>query len=294
MKMNKLILALIIFASCGGGGSSQAQPCGDVDCPIGIKMVHINSELNFNLIDSEKIMNEAINFLNTNTTLTFNYVGAISMEDLNPETATLENFLNNKKRFRDYETFFWDNPNVGGNYKNREFTMIIDRPLIDSNGIRYTAGRAKICALYERGSIGVSYVTPLANPRPTSASYKRPFSELFNRAVTVTAHEIGHLSGAYHKDSCPFCIMHPSGGHDAFAEVNTFKVSEESNNEMEVCVRRETRRAIISCRDRTNKRRKLRRCKKRKGVRHVRLKDVKFVGVRSLEPSNTASDLFGD
>jgi len=272
--MNKTITTILLAStiwSCGG--SSSASPCNGKECAVGVKLVHIQNERAFEFIEAEEIVRLAIEFLNANTTLDLVYKGGESIADPFPGTATLENFRGSKERFVKLRTYL-DKNNIGGNAKNRELTVVIDQPLVDNNGIIYTAGRANICSLYQNSLIGITYATPFTNNYPSAGSYGRSKEEMLIRSANTTAHEIGHQLGALHKDcEDDLCIMRSSRTkfiHDGLNGL--FYVFSESNNEMEVCTRRETRRKVLTCRTKLNRRR----CKKRARIRNIRLRDVRF------------------
>lgn len=270
--MNKTILTILLTLtiwSCGGGGSSSASPCSGKECAIGIKMIHIDSELSFDYLTAELIVRESIRYLNENTTTQFVYKGGSVMPDPDPSSATLDTFLKGNARLKMFEHILYKNPGIGGNYKARELTIIIDRPLLDGD-IVYTAGEARICALYQRGSAGVSYIAPKTNSHATASSKDRTLQEMINRGIDVTAHEIGHLAGARHRN-CFMCLMNEVSANP-FGDINQTVVSEETNREIEVCTRRETRRKVLTCRAKLNRRR----CKKRARIKNIRLRDVKF------------------
>jgi hypothetical protein len=285
--MKYLLLCFLFLIGCGG--SSSGQPCNGKECAVGVRLVHIQSEKSFNYQDAEKIVALAIEFLNANTTLDLVYKGGESIADPFPGTATLENWLKGSVRFNKLRLFLSRN-NIGSNFKKREITIIIDQPLVDENGVIYTAGRSNICNLYKRGLISLTYATPFTNNDPNAGSYGRTKEEMIVRSANTTTHEIAHGLGARHKE-CEdlLCIMLPystSLVHEGL--LGLFYVLPETNRETEVCTRRETRREILFCRRNTMTRKQLRNCKRKRKIKNIRLRDVKFKEnqFRSIEHDN--------
>lgn len=302
--MNKLIIVIILsvltICSCGSGSSDvKAQSCGDKDCKIKIHMVHVAGNKSFDFITAEKMTRKAIDFLNSNTTIEIEYSTGVSVPDPRPDTGNINEFGTRNERYHVLRDFFIDNRSIGGNWKKRELTVIVDKPLFNSDGEIYTAGRADICAIYNKFGIAVSYVTPFTNSNPASSSYNRSFEEMFNRGSNIIAHEIGHNLGADHESSnCNFCIMNGNGRPDFHSDIMNFFVSENSNNDMEKCLRRNLRRQILLCERKTLfniKRRK--RCKRKFNLQGIRKRDVAYKGefqtIRQLQ-NNDHGEIFGD
>lgn len=276
--MKNIILTILVTStiwSCGGG-SSDAQPCGKADCPVTIKMIHIQNEKNFNYYESAKIVHRAIEFINTNTEIKLIYNTSESIADPFPDFYNLRDFYKFESRYKKLERFLYDN-RLLGRFNKRELTVIIDRPLEDDDGVIYTAGRAFICAMYQP-KIALAHVTYQTNNKTSSGSYNKTYEQMFNRAVNLVSHEILHNLGAEHYEigDCPECIMPPSFLQDVHLDPKFFIASMQTVNSANKCVKRETRRAIVTCRRKTKSRKHLRRCKARKRVRRIRLRDVKF------------------
>ena len=143
----------------------------------------------------------------------------------------------------------------------------------------------------------MTHATPFTNSFLTSGSFDRTPEEMFNRSANITAHEILHNLGAphYEANDCTDCIMTISFRQDIHLEPSNFITSAQTINTTEICVRRQTRRAIVTCRRKDLSRRRFIRCKRRKRVRNIRLRDVKFKENRVREFSVEHScNLLGD
>lgn len=295
------IILCIALASCGGGsGGAEAQPCGTKDCPVKIHMVHIQGRRSFDFATSEKMVRNAINFLNQNTTIQVEYASAVSIPDPRPNTGHLKDFGTKDERFYVLRNHFVDNRSIGGNYRKRELTVVVDKPLFNDDDVMYTAGRGHICALYEKYSLAVSYVSPYTNKYPSAGSYGKSFEEMFNRGSNIIAHEIGHNLGADHESAdCNLCIMNGNRTSEFHNDIMNFLVTGNSVNDMEKCIRRQTRGQLLACQSRTiSNRKRRRRCKTRFGIRNIRKKDVAYRGTfgtsRMLENDNVVGEIFGD
>ena len=291
-----LITILITMLSCGGGGGgADAQPCGAKECPVKIHMVHIEGFKSFDFLTAEEMVRNAINFLNQNTTIQVEYASGVSIADPLPETGNVKDFGTKDERFIILRNYFIDNRSIGGDFRKRELTVVVDKPLFDDDNVAWTAGRAHICALYAKYSLAVSYVTPFTNPNPEAISFNRTFEEMFNRGSNIIAHEIGHNLGADHESAtCQLCIMNGTSRGNIHDDIMNFLVSGNSLNDIERCIRRETRAQLLRCESRTLfniKQRK--RCKKRFDIKKIRKRDVAYRGTFEASPL-LKNDIIGE
>jgi hypothetical protein len=242
--MKKLLITILFLLACGGSGDSSAQNINAtyarvviIKCAEGVNCI--------SQTDALVAFERAQYFFKTQLGRELYLSGVDIISDPDPSRfMTTSEFWLNDYRFRLLGQLLGK---LKINAKKPEFFLVYDKYLV-GNGLRYNAGRAHLCGIYNPNAYSVVYATDVFAER------------LKTRFAVVTAHEIGHWVGASHNDfEGDNFMMSDAKDKDLLSIPPTQKTLKEINQCM-------SRRAYVKNKQ-CNKSRRPKLCKKKFGLR---------------------------
>jgi hypothetical protein len=182
--MKKLLLTAIFLASCGGSTPSAGQTVKDTNY---VRLVVIDCAGCITVDQALTAFDRSKHFYETQLGRELILSGVDKVADPLPEKfLTISEFYKTQGRF--YEVFnHLKKIGIRADAKRGEFILIYDKYLLDQ-GVKYTAGMAHLCGLYNADKFAVVYGAESSS------------TLMGTRNATTTAHEMGHWHGASHVD----------------------------------------------------------------------------------------------
>lgn len=182
--MKKLLLTAIFLMSCGGSTPSAGQTVKDTSY---VRLVVIDCAECITVDQALTAFDRNRPFYESQLGRSLVLSGVDKVADPLPEKfLTISEFYKTQGRF--YEVFnHLKKIGIKADAKRGEFILIYDKYLLDNN-VKYTAGMAHLCGLYDANKFAVVYGAEASNPK------------MQTRMECATGHEIGHILGASHAD----------------------------------------------------------------------------------------------
>lgn len=183
--MKKLLLTVLFLIACGGGSASSGETKKDFVAYI--RLVVINCPDCITVDQAVQAFDRSKHFYETQLGRSIVLSGVDNVTDPFPSKfLTIPEFYKTEGRF--YEVFqHLKKIGIKADTKRGEFILIYDKYLLDNN-VKYTAGMAHLCGLYDGNKFAVVYGNTV---NTESMGY---------RMAGVSAHEMGHWHGASHVD----------------------------------------------------------------------------------------------